>query len=83
MIVADLNSIEHVTFHVSKQSVRDQYNLLITSYKKKISDENKASGISVIETPLDEALEEIVGRTKEWEAGFDEEHVLFRHLSWQ
>ena len=27
MIAADLNSIEHVTFHVTKRSVRDRYNL--------------------------------------------------------
>ena len=59
-----------------------QYNLPIVSYKKKISDESKASGINVIETPLDEGLEKFVGRAKEWEAGFDKEEVLFRQLSW-
>ena len=45
-IAAVLNSLEEASFKVTPRSVRDRYNLLVKKYKKKWSEEEKASGIS-------------------------------------
>jgi len=60
-IAINLNAIPKPKFSVTLRSVRDHMNLvLIKKYKKKIADEEKASGIDVDDpSELDVALEEI------------------------
>lgn len=60
-IAINLNAVQSPKFSVTLRSVRDRVNLvLIKNYKKKIADEEKASGIAVDEpSELDVALEEI------------------------
>ena len=73
-IVEDLNNIRSRRFHVNKRSVREHYGLLLTNYKRKMAEINKASGINVIETPLDSIIREILERAKEYEEMFEKEN---------
>ena len=59
-ISANFNSTSGVHFSITKRSVRDHTSVLIKKYKKKIKDEEKASGINPQPTELDQALEEIL-----------------------
>ena len=63
-VAVNLNSLENPSFKVSKRSVRDRLTLLQTKYKRKIREEEKASGIDCEETPLDAAIEEILEKEK-------------------
>jgi hypothetical protein len=59
--IADkLNDIDTPRFNVDKRSVRDHIGILIKRQKKKLSAEEKASGINPEPTELDHALEEII-----------------------
>ena len=60
-------------FKVNKRSVRDHYVVLVEKFKKKTSQELKASGISPEPTELDRLLEEIIERAEVCEQSRDEE----------
>ena len=56
-IADSLNALSDPQFRVTDRSVRDHYKLLDKKYKKKINDENKATGIDVPEeSELEQAL---------------------------
>ncbi|CAH3185724.1 unnamed protein product, partial [Porites lobata] len=69
-ISANLNSTSDVYFSVTKRSVRDHIAVLIKKYKKKMKDEEKASGINPEPTELEQALAEII----EMEEAAETEH---------
>ena len=66
-ITEDLNNITEVNFNVSKRSVRDRLNLLVENFKKVDRENEKASGIDVQETELEQILREITERQHEAE----------------
>ena len=59
-IATSLNSLETPTFRVTQRSVRDRYAVLEKKHKKKIRDENLASGISCQENEVDLGMDEII-----------------------
>lgn len=59
-IASNLSSLELPRFKVNKRSVRERYNLLIEKFKKKMKEEEKASGITPEMTEVERALEEIL-----------------------
>lgn len=69
-IANTLNKIAEPKFTVSKRSVRDRYSTLSKNYKKRNSEEMKASGISPEVTEVDEALEDLVQRFDEADEEF-------------
>ena len=70
MISSELNSITEIQFNVTKRSVRDRYNLLIENFKKTERENEKASGINIEETELDNLLRELVEKAKEAALGY-------------
>ena len=58
-IANNLNSLEIPRFRVSKRSVRERYTLLIEKLKKKLKEEEKASGIETSMSDVEKALEEM------------------------
>ena len=69
-IATALNEIAEPKFSVSKRSVRDHFNTLSKNYKKRNSDEIKASGITPEVTEVDEALEDLIQRFEEADEEF-------------
>ena len=63
---------QRAEFKVNKRSVRDHYMVLVEKFKKKTSQELKASGISPEPTELDRLLEEIMERAEVCEQSRDE-----------
>ena len=59
-ISTNLNSTSGVRFFVTKRSVRDHLNILIKKYKKKMTAEERSTGVSPELTELDQALADIV-----------------------
>ena len=59
-IASNLNSLEIRRFRVTKRSVRERYTLLIEKLKKKLKEEEKASGIETGMSEVEKALEEIL-----------------------
>jgi len=59
-IASNLNSLEIPRCKVTKRSLRERYTLLIEKLKKKIKDEEKASGIETDMNDVEKALEEIL-----------------------
>ena len=55
-----LGSYTELKFRVTQRSIRDRYLLLERKYKKKITEEEKASGVSPEPTELDQLMEDIV-----------------------
>lgn len=70
--VAD-NLNKQAEFKVTKRGVSDHLKILVEKFKKKTSQELKASGISPQPTELDRLLEEIVERMEASEQSRDEE----------
>ena len=58
-IASNLNSLEIPRFKVTKRSVRERYTLLVEKLKKKLKEEEKASGIETDMNYVEKALEEI------------------------
>ena len=56
----NLNSLEIPRFKVTKRSVRERYTLLIENLKKKLKEEEKASGIETDMSDVEKALEEVL-----------------------
>ena len=66
-IANNLNSLEIPRFRVSKRSVRERYTLLIEKLKKKLKEEEKASGIETSMSDVEKALEEIMEKESDAE----------------
>ncbi|XP_065652721.1 uncharacterized protein LOC136080007 [Hydra vulgaris] len=64
-IASVLNSTSQLFFKVKSRAVRDRLNVLIENHKKKTRDEEKASGIDVIESEVDIAVADLIDRFKE------------------
>ncbi len=63
--IADhLNQMSKEFFLVDQRSVRDRFTKLEKNHKRKMSEEEKASGISPEFTELDQALEDIIDRAQ-------------------
>ena len=56
----NLNSLEIPRFKVTKRSVRERYTLLIENLKKKLKEEEEASGIETDMSDVEKALEEVL-----------------------
>ena len=67
------NLNKRAEFKVNKRSVRDHFMVLVEKFKKKTSQEIKASGISPEPTELDSLLEAIIERAEACEQSRDEE----------
>ena len=59
-VIENLTAIETPTFKVDTRSVRDRYNLLSQKLRKKLKEEEKASGIDTEMSEVETALEEII-----------------------
>ena len=55
-----LCSYDTATFTVSKRAIRDRYGIISSKYRKKLSAEERASGIEVQQTELQLLLEELI-----------------------
>ena len=66
-IANNLNSLEIPRFRVSKRSVRERYTLLIEKLKKKLKEEEKASGIETTMSDVEKALEEMMKKESDAE----------------
>lgn len=72
MIADNLNGIEDPKFRVTARSVRDRYAYLTARKSTQLQDDQRASGIAVVETELDVLLEEILEKEKEAKLGFED-----------
>ena len=65
--IADiLNTIPEPKFRVNQRSVRDRYNLLEKTFKRKITEEEKGSGINPPElTDIERGIQEVMEKSKE------------------
>ena len=71
-IAGSLNSTDNPKLYVNQRSVREQFNLILTQQKTKISAEATATGIEVKEqTSTENLLEELDEKIKEAEAEFE------------
>ncbi|KAK2564477.1 hypothetical protein P5673_011919 [Acropora cervicornis] len=61
-VAENLNKQQDVFFKVDKRAVRDRYNNLSRELRKKIKNEEKASGIETEMTNLENALEDLIER---------------------
>ena len=77
------NLNKRAEFKVNKRSVRDHYMVLVEKFKKKMSQELKASGISPEPTELDRLLEEIIERAEVCEQSRDEVDDNAREKIWK
>ena len=69
-IAERLNNIKDPKFKVSKRSIREHFQLLLSKFKTKMKTEQRASGIEVEDTEVDKAMEEIY---EKWEASEGEQ----------
>ena len=60
-IVHHLEQIEEPSFKVTVRSIRDRYTLLAKKFRKRMTSEQKASGISPEMSELDVLMEELTG----------------------
>lgn len=74
-IAQELNAIEKPKFRVTARAVRDRYSLLITKHAQKLREEEKASGIEVETSELDNLLEEIIEREKNAKAKIESQDM--------
>jgi hypothetical protein len=59
-VAINLSKLEDPIFKVDKRAVRDRYNLLSQRYRKKMKEEEKASGVSPEITEVEMALDSII-----------------------
>ena len=69
-IAERLNNIKDPKFKVSKRSIREHFQLLLSKFKTKMKTEQRASGIEVEDTEVDKAMEETY---EKWEASEGEQ----------
>ena len=74
-IAQELNAIEKPKFRVTARAVRNSYSLLITKHAQKLRKEEKASGIEVETSELDNLLEEIIEREKNAKAKIESQDM--------
>ena len=63
-IAMSLNGIGNPKFSVDERAVRDNFLKLDRCFKRKLAADERASGISPEQTELDDALEEIIEKSK-------------------
>lgn len=63
-IATTLNGQQQLRFTVDQRAVRERYGKLERNYKRKMREEENASGISPEVTELDIAIQEIIGRSE-------------------
>ena len=80
-IAQNLNVIDQPVFRVTARSVRDRFSLLSTKQAQKLREEEKASGIDVQQTELDDLLEEILEREKDAKVQLDLQDVEKKNKS--
>ena len=66
-VAEDLNQIKSLQMNVDQRAVRDRFKIIRSHFLHKMRDEESASGISPEMTPVDEALDDIIEREKEFE----------------
>ena len=66
-IANNLNSLEKPKFSVNKRSVCDRFKVLRGNFVRKMSLEERSSGIDVDNSEIDQLLEEICACAKEYE----------------
>ncbi|XP_067040515.1 uncharacterized protein [Acropora muricata] len=72
-IAEHLSSVQTPRFKVDQRGVRERYSLIAKTYRKKIREEERASGISTPElSELDQALEDLIVREDEADRGIQE-----------
>ena len=59
-IRGSLNCFDKPTFNITQKSVRDHHNLFEKQQKRRLREEERASGISPVPTELESALEDIM-----------------------
>ena len=59
-IADNLNAVEKPSFKVTQRSVRDRYSHTEKNHKTKVAHEERASGICLEESEVDQAMEEII-----------------------
>ena len=79
-IAQQLNAIVQPSFRVTARSVWDRFSLLSTKNAQKLREE-KASGIAVEQTELDNLLEEILEREKVAKLKFDSQDLENKNKS--
>ena len=72
-IASDLNAVQELRFTVTQKAVRDRFKLLVGRFKRKMNDEEAASGICPGESELDQALQNIVELMDEAEQQYDKD----------
>ena len=77
-VAENLNKQQDVFFKVDKRAVRDRYNNLSRELRKKIKNEEKASGIETEMTNLENALEDLIERE---DAAESENRAVDDHVS--
>ena len=74
-ISESLNQHESPKFTVNQKSVRDHYIFLEKEQKKKIREEEKASGIAPVHTSFDDSMADIIERFREKDAEDQQQDV--------
>ena len=67
-VAENLNKVKDVYFKVDKRAVRDRYNSISKDLRRKLKDEEKASGIESDMTDVEKALEDLIKREDAAEA---------------
>ena len=69
-----LVTVKEVRFkaNLNQRAVRDSYNLLANKLRRKLKDEEKASGIETDMTELEAALEDLIEREDQSDAKYKE-----------
>ena len=67
-VAENLNKVKDVYFKVDKRAVRDRYNSISKDLRRKLKDEEKASGIESDMTDVEKALEDLIEREDAAEA---------------
>ena len=74
-ISESLNQYESPKFTVNQKSVRDHYIFLEKEQKKKIREEEKASGVTPVHTSFDDSMADIIERFREKDAEDQQQDV--------
>lgn len=70
-VAYELNAIQEIRFAVTQKAVRDRLKLLIERFKRKMREEETASGVCPEESQLDQALYNILEIMEEAEQQYD------------
>ena len=71
MIADILNAVQEPRFRINQRAVRDRYNFLEKAFKKKMTEEEKGSGINPPDlTEVEIGIQEIIEKSKEVESNY-------------